>query len=135
MSPKPGPSRAGVLIYAKNLQPMSTFYQRLLGMRVLLSDGEHHILESADCQLILHAIPPHIAEGIVIAVPPELREEQAIKPYFTVPSLSGAEALAAELGGRLFGSVWDGPGFSIRNACDVEGNIIQLRAFDAPASS
>lgn len=134
MNPKPNPSRAGVLIYAKNLQAMSTFYQRLLGMRVLLSDDEHVVLESLDCQLILHAIPAQIADHIVIAVPPQLREEQAIKPYFTVQGLTDAEAKAGELGGRLFGPVWNGPGFQMRNACDVEGNVIQLRAFGASGS-
>ncbi len=135
MRPMPNPARTGVLIYAKNLDLMSTFYQRLLGMTARLADSEYHILESADCQLIIHAIPPQIADSITISVPPQLREEQAIKPYFTVQNLNGAEALAAELGGRLFGSMWDGPGFTMRNACDVEGNIIQLRAFASPASS
>jgi hypothetical protein len=98
-----------------------------MGMKRLMADAEHHVLESGDIQLVIHAIPAQFADAISIAVPPVLREQQAVKPFFTVDSLSGAERLAAQLGGRLFGPVWAGPGFSMRNACDPEGNIIQIR--------
>lgn len=51
----PGPARAGALIYAKDLPCLSHFYQQLLAMQLLLADDEHHVLESADFQLIVHA--------------------------------------------------------------------------------
>lgn len=98
-------------------------------MRVLRADAEHRVLESDDTQLIVHAIPPDYAGGVTVASPPVPRGEQAIKPFFTVPSLARAEAAA--LGGIVFGPLWDGPGFRVRNVCDTEGNIIQLREFDA----
>ena len=123
----PGPARAGVLIYAENLEAMSRFYAELLGLRVLASDAEHVVAENNDIQLVLHAIPAQYAAEITIASPPEPREEQAIKPFFTVSSLAAAERSAQQLGGFVFGPVWDGPGFKVRNACDCEGNIIQLR--------
>jgi hypothetical protein len=123
----PGPARAGVLIYAKNLGAMSSFYEAVLSMNKFFADAEHHILESRDMQLVLHLIPPHIASTFEIAVPPEPREEQAIKPFFTVDSLVTAEHLAKQHGGKVFGQVWSGPGFQVRNAFDCEGNIFQLR--------
>ena len=127
----PGPSRAGVLIYALDLERLSSFYEHLLGMRVLAADAEHRVLESDDIQLIVHAIPPEYAVGVTVAAPPEPRSEQAIKPFFTVPSLARAEADAAAFGGFVFGPQWDGPGFRVRNACDPEGNVIQFREFGA----
>lgn len=123
----PGPSRAGVLIYAVRPEALSRFYEQLLDMRVLASDAEHRVLESNDVQVIVHAIPPQYAEGIVVSTPPTPRTDQAIKPFFTVPSLASAEALSAQLGGLVYGPTWEGPGFRVRNACDPEGNIIQLR--------
>lgn len=125
----PGPSRAGVLIYALYPERLSSFYERLLGMRVLVADAEHRVLESDDIQLIVHAIPPEYAAGVTVASPPEPRSDQAIKPFFTVPSLARAEVEAAALGGFVFGQQWDGPGFRVRNACDPEGNVIQFREF------
>jgi predicted enzyme related to lactoylglutathione lyase len=123
----PGPARAGALIYAKDLERLSHFYQTLLSMQLLSADAEHHVIESADIQLIIHAIPPHIAATFEIATPPVPREEQAIKLFFTVPSLSSAAALAASLGGSLFGQEYAGPGFKLRNGYDPEGNIFQVR--------
>jgi predicted enzyme related to lactoylglutathione lyase len=123
----PGPARAGALIYAKDLQSLSVFYQQVLGMRVLRADDEHHVIESADMQLIIHAIPPHIAATFTIASPPQPREEQAIKLYFTVPALAGAESTAKVLGGALFGPEYPVPGFKVRNGYDPEGNIFQVR--------
>lgn len=122
-----GPARAGILVYALDLEKLSRFYEHVLGFRTLVADAEHRILESDDIQLIVHAIPPEYAEGIVIETPPVPRAEQAIKPFFTVASLARAEADAVARGGFVYGQVWKGPGFSVRNACDPEGNIIQVR--------
>lgn len=124
-----GPARTGVLIYAKHLDTVSRFYSQVLDMKCLHADAERHILHSGDVQLIIHAIPPHIADSIEIAVPPQPREEQAIKPFFTVESLAKAERIAAESGGLAIGPIWPGPGFRARNLCDPEGNIVHLREF------
>jgi predicted enzyme related to lactoylglutathione lyase len=121
------PARAGVLIYAKHLEAVSVFYERVLGARVLHADSQHRVLQSPDVQLIIHAIPAHVAEAITIASPPTPREEQAIKPFFTVESLDVAERVAEECGGRVHGPVWPGPGLRVRNVCDPEGNIVHLR--------
>lgn len=123
----PSSARAGVLIYARQLEEVSTFYERVLGARVLHADGEHKVLQSQDAQIIVHAIPPQYAASIVIARPPVAREEQAIKPFFTVESLATAERVAKECGGMVWGPIWPGPGMRVRNICDPEGNILHLR--------
>lgn len=122
-----GPARAGVLIYAKDLARVSTFYERVLGASVLHADAEHRVIQSPDAQLVIHAIPPPYADAVVITSPPEPREQQAIKPFFTVQSLAVAERVAEECGGLVRGPVWPGPGFRARNVCDPEGNIVHLR--------
>jgi predicted enzyme related to lactoylglutathione lyase len=131
----PGPAKAGVLVYAKNLGTLAQFYEELLGLRVLASDSEHVVAENNDIQLVLHAMPAHLAAEVTIASPPRPREEQAIKPFFTVASLAVAEQQARQLGGFVFGPAWAGPGFTVRNACDPEGNIIQLRQSAASTST
>lgn len=123
----PGPARAGALIYAKDIGRLTHFYRTLLQMDILSQDDGFVVMENSDIQLLLHAIPGAIASGIQIAVPPRLREEGAIKLFFTVPSLAWAEAKAADLGGGLLSQQWSGPGFVLRNAFDPEGNVLQLR--------
>ncbi|MFM2119517.1 MAG: hypothetical protein RL722_985 [Pseudomonadota bacterium] len=131
----PGPARAGALIYAKDLDRLSAFYQGLLGMRLLLADAWHQVIESDDLQLIIHAIPPQIAAGITLTSPPEVREEQAIKLFFTLPAgaqLPAVEVQVHALGGGMFGPVYPGPGFQARNAYDCEGNVFHLRVPTTP---
>lgn len=123
----PGPARTGVLFYAKHVESVSTFYGRILGAQVVFADATHQVLQSPDMQLIIHAIPPEFAGGIVIDVPPAPRENQAIKPFFTVADLAAAESLVEQLGGRVCGPPWRGPGITVRNVCDPEGNIVHLR--------
>lgn len=122
-----GPARAGVLVYARHLESLARFYRELLSLEVLVADTEHVVAETDDIQLVLHAMPPHLAAEVTIASPPAPREQQAFKPFFNVPSLEDAETRARELGCYVFGPVWGGPGLKVRNACDAEGNIIQLR--------
>lgn len=119
-------TRSGVLIYAKDMAAMSAFYEAVLAMRVASTDGDHRVLASDDAQILLHAIPPHIAADIAIAVPPEPREEQAIKPMFAVANITDAERAAERCGGRLIGAAWEMSGRRIRDVCDPEGNILQL---------
>lgn len=130
----PGPARTGAVLYARNLAPMSAFYQGLLGMRVLHSGAMHQVIESPDMQLVLHAIvPPADNTAPAGTEPPVPRADQAVKLFFTVPSLADAERQAVALGGRVFGEVYPGPGIRMRNACDPEGNILQLRERVPPA--
>lgn len=126
-----GPARSGVLIYAKNPERVSLFYERVLGAKVLHVDNEHSVLQSPDTQLIIHRIPPEFADSIVINTPPTPRQEQAIKPFFTVNSLADAEQAAEESGGLVCGPIWPGPGMQVRNISDPEGNIIHVREYTA----
>lgn len=123
----PGPARAGVLVYAKDLPRLSHFYAEVLGMTVRHADYDHHVLGHADAQLIVHAMPPVVADTVDVATPPVPREDAAFKPFFTVPSLAAAREAARRLGGAVYEEEWQGPGFLVRNACDPEGNIFQIR--------
>lgn len=126
----PGPARAGALVYAKNLEQLATFYETLLSMVRLHASDELIVLESPDFQLLLHAIPPHIAATIVITSPPKRREQTPMKLFFSVSSIEEARATAARMGGEVFSEQWQGPGFRVCNACDPEGNIFQVREWD-----
>jgi len=121
------PSRAGIFIYAKDLDRLSGFYQSVLGMTAAHRTDQMIVLRSPDFQLIVHAMPPHLASQVAIATPPQLRDTAAIKFFCTVPSLAVAAESAHALGGQVLPEQWQGPGFVVRNACDPEGNIFQVR--------
>lgn len=121
------PARAGIFIYAKNPDHLSDFYESVLGMTVAHRNDQMIVLRSPDFQLIVQALPPHVASNVAITSPPQLRDSAAVKFFCTVPSLSLAHASAKTFGGQVLPEQWQGPGFAVRNACDPEGNIFQVR--------
>jgi hypothetical protein len=70
---------------------------------VLHAGNERRVLHSLDAQLIIHAVPAQYSNSIVIEVPPVPRQEQAIKPFFTVDNLDSAEEVAEQCGGKVWG--------------------------------
>lgn len=125
----PGPARAGALIYAKDMHRLAGFYEAVLGMRTLHATAELMVIESPDFQMVLHALPAAYAERVRLSMPPAPREDTALKLFFTVPSLAEAQTRATAQGGIVFDGEWCGPRFRVRNACDPEGNVFQLREF------
>ena len=126
-----GPARAGMFVYAKDRERVAAFYERVLGMRRLQAREDIVILASPDLQLLVHAIPPEFAADIDIHTPPVRRHDTAYKFFATVPRLDVAGEAAAAAGGEMFDERWQGPGFVACNAMDPEGNVFQLREFDA----
>ena len=122
-----GPARAGLFLYAKDLERVAAFYEAVLGMKRVQPSADLAVLDSPDVQLVVHAIPPAIADSITISTPPEIREDSAMKFFFTVPGIAAAEAIIGDLGGLVLPGQWAGPGFNVCNACDPEGNVFQIR--------
>ena len=122
-----GPARAGLFIYANDMQRVAAFYVAVAGMSRLHEAEDLVVLQSPDIQLLVHRIPPAIAAGITITSPPQKREDTALKFFFTVASLAAARRMAARLGGEVFSENWQGPGFVVCNAMDPEGNVFQVR--------
>ena len=123
----PGPARAGLFVYAKDLDRMASFYESVATMARLHATDELIVLQSPDFQLLVHRIPTQFADGIVITSPPQRRENSALKFFFTVESLAETGSLIGRLGGAVFPEQWQGPGFVVKNACDPEGNVFQIR--------
>jgi predicted enzyme related to lactoylglutathione lyase len=122
-----GPARAGPFLYAKDFARVASFCESVLGIARRHASEDLVVLQSPDIQLVVHAIPPHIAAEIAITTPPRRREDTALKFFFTVPSIADARAEAAQLGGAVYAENWEGPGFVVCNACDPEGNVFQVR--------
>jgi predicted enzyme related to lactoylglutathione lyase len=120
-------ARAGLFVYAKDLGRLATFYGEVIGLARVHATEDLVVLRGQGLDLLVHAIPAHIAADITIESPPLRREDTALKFFFTVPSLALAAGVAARHGGAVDDDAWQGPGFRVRNAIDPEGNVFQLR--------
>jgi predicted enzyme related to lactoylglutathione lyase len=127
----PGPARAGLFLYALDMEAIAAFYAAIVGMETLSQTADLRVLEAPDMQLLVHRIPAAIAATISLSSPPLRREDTALKFFFTVPSLAEAREKARALGGEVGNENWQGPGFIACNAVDPEGNVFQLRGPEA----
>lgn len=122
---------AGAMVYAKDAERLAQFYAAVLQLARNAEESEpqhgYLVLEARGFQLVVHAIPPAYAAEIEIQVPPEAREECALKFFFTVHDLQHAREVADELGGRLDLQAWEAPRYWYCNGIDPEGNVFQLR--------
>lgn len=121
----------GAMVYAKDAERLAQFYGAVLQLSRNFeeSDPQHGylVLEGRGLQLVIHAIPPAYAAEIEIKVPPEPREDSALKFFFTLHDLPHARDVADELGGSLDQQVWESPRYWYANGVDPEGNVFQLR--------
>jgi catechol-2,3-dioxygenase len=61
----PGPARAGLFIYAKDAERLARFYELILGMSRFHESTDMIVVQSPDVQLVVHAMPPHIASSVL----------------------------------------------------------------------
>ncbi len=120
---------AGAVVFAKDIVHVAKFYEEMFSIPVVHSERDHIVLESPQCQLVIHAIPKKIADSIKITVPPARRTETPIKLFFFVASIADARAKATVLGGELNPekSEWEARGFRACDGHDPEGNVVQVR--------
>jgi predicted enzyme related to lactoylglutathione lyase len=125
----PGPFAAGAVVYAKNAPALATFYSAVAGLSEVHAESGHVVLEASGFQLVVLAVPAHIAASIHISSPPRRREDTPIKLVFAVGSLAASRAAAQRLGGELNAAdrEWQFQGTRVCDGHDPEGNVFQVR--------
>jgi predicted enzyme related to lactoylglutathione lyase len=117
------------VIYAKDARRLAGFYEKLLALPRTEAGSGFVRLAEAGLQLTLVQAPAAIADRIVIAEPPQRREETPIKLSFAVPDIESLRSLAERLGGGLQDAEagWAWQGERHLDGWDPEGNVFQLR--------
>ncbi|WP_428506902.1 VOC family protein [Roseateles sp.] len=123
------PVTSGAVLYAKDLGLVSEFYSAVVGLKVTESESGHVALEANGFQLVIVAVPQHIAATIEIQSPPVRREGTPIKLVFFVRSIEDAASKVAQLGGQMNPAErsWQFQDSAVLDGHDPEGNVFQLR--------
>ena len=116
-------------MFAKEKALVSAFYRLTLGLEVVESEASYDLLRGPGHEVLVQAIPPHFAQEIRIARPPEPREETPFKPTFVVASLAQVRRAVEATGGLLKAeaAVWRFRGHLVLDGWDPEGNIVQFQ--------
>jgi len=127
----PGSFAAGAVVYAKNAPALAAFYAAVVGLTQVHAESDHLVLEASGFQLVVLAVPAHIAASVLISSPPRRREETPIKLVFAVSSLAASRAAAQRLGGELNAAEreWEFQGARVCDGLDPEGNVFQVRQY------
>ena len=118
-------SRPGVVIFTGDHKRLAKFYAGVTGLSVRFEDQGITVLGSETFELVIHSLPNEPA----VSVPPRIREDTYIKPFFPVKSLAETREKSAALGGKLRpqSEEWEARGFRACEAVDPDGNVIQFR--------
>ena len=119
----------GLVVFAKNKNRVSAFYQQTLGLTAEESDTSHDVLRGHSYEVVIHAIPRKYAAGITIEKPPKPREETPLKPTFVVASLAEVRCAVEATGGFLKpdAGAWHFRGHTVLDGWDPEGNVVQFK--------
>lgn len=94
-------ANVSAVLFAKDLRAIAAFYSTALGMTVVASDEYHCRLACHGFELVVHQIPKHIADGIVIDRPPKRRVSGAIRLDYPVRNIEESRRRAQSLGGGI----------------------------------
>jgi predicted enzyme related to lactoylglutathione lyase len=119
------------VVYAKDARRLAGFYGQLLSLSAVESGDGFVRLAAAGYELTVVQAPPQIADTLVIADPPAVREETPVKLSFAVAGIEALRPLIEGLGGGLREAGWSWRGARHVDGWDPEGNVFQLRQQDA----
>jgi predicted enzyme related to lactoylglutathione lyase len=116
-----------LVIFSVDVHRLAAFYEAVLEVSPTDEPSDDIRLLNDRVEVWIHSIPSHIANTIEITVPPEAREDSAVKPVFDVGSLEHALNEVRANGGVVTGRSFSLDGLTRHDVLDPDGNVIQLR--------
>ncbi len=123
--------QAGAVLFAKDHAALARFYVEAMALTQFAQGDDHIVLACRGFRLVVHRIPPAIAQGITVDVPPRRRESGAVKLAFAVDSLERARQRVAALGGIVDppDTEWSDDETTTCKGHDPEGNTFNVFAY------
>ena len=118
---------SALVIFSVDVRRLGVFYERVLGWKPTVEESGDIRLRRGQEELLIHSIPPRFAKNIEVRVPPDPREDSAIKPVFTVHSPKDALAAVKKNGGVVTKRTFTLDGLTRHDVVDPDGNVVQLR--------
>ena len=116
-------------VYATDARRLADFYADVLSLERAEVGETFVVLASETVELAVVQMPPAIAETIVVAEPPVVREDTPIKLSFLVDDAERVRLVVVRSGGGLAApeAAWTWRGHLHLDGWDLEGNVFQLR--------
>ena len=115
------------LIWASDINTLADFYVQLFEAREISRDKNLVEVSSEFNSIIFHQITSEYLAEDSVGKQSQVRSDAAIKPIFTVPSISLALARIACEPSKLMGESFSYGIYLCQNLIDPEGNVIQIQ--------
>lgn len=121
--------KTGAVLFVKNLTKVADFYEHVADLRRIHTAQDHVVLKSGSYELVVHALPPDVANSMDFDSPLTVREDCCLKLVFSIDNIAKARKSAVRLGGLLNGRdhEWRYEREVVCDGCDPEGNVVQFR--------
>ena len=127
--PVPAPAPVQVVVYAKDVERLASFYQSALALAIAEQARTFVVLHGQGFEVAIVAMPEAAAAAIERRSPPVPLEDTPIKASFLVPSIEARRGAVTGAGGTLMPpeAAWTWRGQVHLDGVDPEGNVFQLR--------
>lgn len=127
--PVPAPAPVQVVVYAKDVERLASFYQSALALAIAEQARTFVVLHGQGFEVAIVAMPEAAAAAIDLPSPPVPLEDTPIKASFLVPSIEARRGAVTGAGGSLKPpeAAWAWRGQVHLDGVDPEGNVFQLR--------
>lgn len=127
--PVPAPAPVQVVVYAKDVERLASFYQSALALAIAEQARTFVVLHGQGFEVAIVAMPEAAAAAIERRSPPVPLEDTPIKASFLVPSIEARRGAVTGAGGSLKPpeAAWTWRGQVHLDGVDPEGNVFQLR--------
>ena len=127
--PVPAPAPVQVVVYAKDVERLASFYQSALALAIAEQARTFVVLHGQGFEVAIVAMPEAAAAAIERRSPPVPLEDTPIKASFLLPSIEARRGAVTGAGGTLMPpeAAWTWRGQVHLDGVDPEGNVFQLR--------
>ena len=127
--PVPPPAPVQVVVYAKDVERLASFYQSALALAIAEQARTFVVLHGQGFEVAIVAMPEAAAAAIERRSPPVPLEDTPIKASFLLPSIEARRGAVTGAGGTLMPpeAAWTWRGQVHLDGVDPEGNVFQLR--------
>lgn len=115
-----------IVLWISDINRQANFYSALLDAPITSKSDEFCAVGDEKNSVLLHLLPAQYRIPVDSIVPAQ--EEVAIKPVFTVASITEAISRATANEIRTLGEVKSYDGIAYLDCIDPEGNVIQISA-------
>ena len=115
-----------IVLWVSDLEAQIAFYSRLFDVDAPSASGGFAEVAGGGNSVLLHKLPDEYSAATPLSKQLSVQDEVAIKPVFTVDSISAAQQRTAGTFASFAATKNAYGEFEYQDAVDPEGNVIQL---------